>query len=311
MAYYAEKKSGKDIFFLLRKIARFFQVGCMLYAFFMLFYWLLIVSGVPELSFIDNLISPVWGFFGLFYNSQSSINGESIDFTGVIASFAFIALSNVFRVLQEYISNIDQSVKSSVMKLEVAALSAQKNIASLKQSKKIQANFVFLLDVKLTNITNFIQEGRLSSEEMTKLKTKFYTALLNNINNNHIAQKGFYKKKLFIIYKDFEYIDNFVFYARETLNSLSREFSKPSLKIDFLVGMGSLKTMEELAPELSKLDTIICLDINNEFVTTSSFKSVYETMEKKQYQLISKGLYNLSKNLHVTNNQEIYTIREN
>lgn len=307
MAYYVEKKLNNKFFSFLKKLAGFCQVWTMIYAILTLFYWLMLVSDIPPIDFLDQIFTPVWNFVSIFYHYNSSINGESINFTGVIAAFIFIGISNLFRVSQEYIENIDSTIKATMKNYEA---NKEKNVVTLQNNRKIKENFVFLLEIKLTNISSFIQEGRLSAEEMAKLKTKFYEALLNNINANQVSQKGFYKKKLFIIYKDFEYIDNFVFYTRETLNSLSKEFTKPSLKIDFLVGISTLNAMEELSHELTQLDTIICLDINNEFITTANFKNTYETLTKKQYKLVSKGIYNLSKNLNVSNNQEIYNIRE-
>lgn len=307
MAYYVEKKLNNGIFSLLKKLAGFLQVWTMIYAFLTLFYWLLRVSDVEPIPFIDGLFTPVWDFVSIFYHYNSNINGETINFTGVVAAFIFIGVSNLFRVSQEYITTIDKSIKAKIKNFES---NKEKNVVTLQNNRKIKENFVFLLEIKLTNISNFIQEGRLSTEEMGKLKTKFYEALLGNINENKVGQKGFYKKKLFIIYKDFEYIDNFVFYTRETLNSLAKEFTKPSLKIDFLIALSTLNSVEELSYELNQLDTIICLDIKNEFTTTANFKNTYETLTKKQFKLTSKGIYNLSKNLHVSNNQEIYNIRE-
>ncbi len=307
MAYYVEKKFNNKFLSLLKKTAGIIQLWTMIYAVFTLFYWLMRISDVQPIPLIDWMFTPVWDFVGIFYHYTSKINGEVINYTGVISAFVFIGISNIFRVCQEYIVSVDDSIKAKVKNYES---NKEKNVVTLQNNRKVKENFIFLLDIKLTNISNFIQEGRLSSEDMNKLKTKFYEALLNNINENQVSQKGFYRKKLFIIYKDFEYIDNFVFYTRETLNSLAKEFTKPSLKIDFLIALSSIGSIEDLSYELNQLDTIICLDINNEFVTTASFKHIYETLTKKQYKLTSKGIYNLSKNLHVSNNQEIYNIRE-
>lgn len=309
MAHYAQNNESFGIINLAKSIARFIQVSTMLYAFFTLFYWLLYTSQIPGIESFFWLFKPTWDFVGLFYTYKPSISNQLIDFTGVISTICLVILSNSMKSVSDLLDTFETKYK--VLNAKNAGKNkSSKTAATAKKSYKDLTNFIFILDVKITNISNFIQEEKLSPEAMDNLKDKFHEALLNNLNQNQISQKGYYKKKLYLIYKDFDYIDNFIFYTRETLNSLSREFSKPTLRIDFLVGLGTLKHTDDLSQEINILDTIICLNLKNEFITTAGFKNLYDQKTKRQYKTVTKGIYNLSKNLNISNNQEIFSLRE-
>ena len=105
------------------------------------------------------------------------------------------------------------------------------------------------------------------------------------------------------------YFDEFIFYSRETLNSLLHEFSRPTIRIDFYVSLCECRNTEMLKSKLDMLDTIDKLGLKNDFICTASLKELYELLPKKQYEFLSKGIYNLSKNLNVSNNEELYSLR--
>ena len=311
MAFSAQQQQSFSVLNLAKNFAKLLQIATMFYAFFSLIYWLLYTSGIPGVDSYYWIFQPAWSFVSLFYTYKPTGGDQLIDFTGVISSICLVILSNAIKSLYEVVSTLEVNHRNTrVKKLNKSKAAAKSALTSAKKSYKDLTSFIFLLDVKITSISNFIQDEKLSQETIDSLREKFHEALLNNLNHNQITQKGFFKKKLYLIYKDFDYIDNFIFYTRETLNSLSREFAKPTIRIDFLVALGSLKFNDDLNTEINVLDTIICLNLKNEFISTSNFRITYDERAKKQYRLVTKGIYNLSKNLNISNNQEIFSLRE-
>lgn len=313
MAYTINENYSNYLFTAVKNAVKFVQTFCMLYAFFGLLYWILYTSNVPSIENYFWLFKPSWDLVKIFYTYTPNSNQQAIDFTGVIGSIAMIIFSNIAKNAYDLIEENEEKYKIELHKKaqKQARMAPKATSQNVKNEPKELIEFIFILDVQITNISNFIQDEKLEFEEVEKLKEKFYESLLNNLNKNQIRQKGIYNKKLYLIYKDFNYVDNFIFYTKETLNALSREFSRPSIKIDFLVGLTKLYATDSLNEEINILDTIICLGIKNEFICTSSFKINYERREKKQYKLTTKGIYNLSKNLNISNNQEIYSLKEN
>ncbi len=312
MAHYAQNDQPLGILNLTKNVVRFFQIFTIFYAFFGLVYWLLYTSQVPGITNVFWIFKPSWDFIGIFYSYKPVAGTQSVDFTGVISSVIMILISNLMKSLHDFLDDFELNYKVTVAnKPKKDKASAKTATATAQKTPKDTTSFIFILDVQITNVSNFIQEEKLSPEAVDELKKKFHEALLHNLNQNRITQKGYFKKKLYLIYKDFDYIDNFIFYTRETLNALSREFSKPTLRIDFLVSLGRLRPNDDFMQEINILDTILCLNLKNEFVTTAGFRNLYEERTKRQYKNVTKGIYNLSKNLNVNNNQEIFSLKEN
>jgi hypothetical protein len=308
-------KQTAKTFAMLKKGIKISEGVCGFYAFFNLLFWLALTAKLTTKEGIFYLFKPVWDLVNLFY--QYKPQGEDdIDFTGVVCSICLIISTILLKSFHEFVSEKEEQAKiEDAKRLERAK---KKAIAAKKTNIRTKANiaktnnsgFVFLLDIDIKQVAGFIQEETLNPEEVAKIKTKFFTSLLQNLNLNQVAQKGYYKKKLFLVYKNVSFFDDFIFYTRETLNSMSKEFSRPTLRIDFLVGINSMAAGNDLKGQLDVLDTINKLSLKNEFICTQSMHDIYECMQKQSYRLVSKGVYNLSKNLNISNNQEVFSLRE-
>ena len=305
-------------FTFIKNFLKWFQFFAGTYAFLNIIYWLGIILKFINTSFLYFLFAPAWKIVGNFYTYKASSKSDDIDFTGFVAAISLIILAVILKSLSEYVTDLEENAKIRDMQRQERADKIQKarEQGSLKQrlakkdfQKALNCEFIFLIDISIKQVPGFIQEETISPDEIAKIKNNFYASILNNLNMNHITQKGYYKKKLFLIYKNMNYFDDFIFYTRETLNGLLHEFSRPTLRIDFYVALCERRLTDDLKVKLDILDTIDKLGLRNDFICTSSLKELYDLLPKKQYEFLSKGIYNLSKNLKVTNNDEVYSLR--
>lgn len=310
-------KQTAKTFGMLKNAVKAVQVFLGFYGSSNLLFWLAYTAKIVNLEAGWYLIfKPAWDIVNLFYTYKPVEGREDTDFTGVVCAICLIVITVVLKSVSEYLAEVEEQAKiEDAKRLERAKKRAMaikktnvKTKANVKRSN--ESGFVFLLDIDIKQVSGFIQEEGLSPEEVAKLKTKFFTSLLQNINLNQVVQKGYYKKKLFLVYKSISYFDDFIFYTRETLNSLSREFTTSAIRIDFLVGVNNMALGDDIRAKLDVLDTINKLSLKNEFICTQALRDMYECMPKQFYRLASKGVYNLSKNLNVSNNQEIFSLRE-
>lgn len=310
-------KQTAKTFAMLKNIIKATQVFLGFYGSANLLFWLAYTAKIVNMEAGWYLVfKPAWAIVNLFYQYKPVEGREDTDFTGVVCAICLIVMTVVLKSVTEYVAELEEQAKiEDAKRLERAKKRAMavkrtnvKTKANVKKSN--DSGFVFLLDIDIKQVSGFIQEEALSPEEVAKIKTKFFTALLQNLNLNQVVQKGYYKKKLFLVYKSISYFDDFIFYTRETLNSLSKEFTRPTLRIDFLVGVNTIVPSDDLRGKLDVLDTINKLSLKNEFICTQSMRDMYECTPKQAYRLASKGVYNLSKNLNVSNNQEIFSLRE-
>ena len=314
----AKVRKTAGIYTMLKNVLKWLQAFSGTYAFLNIVYWFGIITKIFDKTFLSFLFAPAWSFVGKFYVYNSSGAKDDLDFTGLVAAIILIVMAIILKSLCEYVTDLEEAAKIKDEKRQERAnkkMQAKEN-GTLKQrlskteaQKVLNCQFIFLLDISIKQTTGFIQEEPLSPEEIAKIKNNFYNSILNNINMNHINQKGYYRKKLFLIYKNMNYFDEFVFYTKETLNALLHEFSRPTMRIDFYVALCEYRLTDNLKNRLENLDTIDKLGLKNDFVCTSSLRELYELLPKKQFEFISRGVYNLSKNLNVAINEEIYSLR--
>lgn len=310
-------KQTAKTFAMLKNIVKAIQVFLGLYGSANLLFWLAYTAKVVNLEAGWYLVfKPAWNIVNIFYKYKPIEGKDDTDFTGVVCAICLIIMTVILKSVAEYIAEVEEQAKiEDAKRLERAkkrAIAVKKTNVKTKENikKSSESGFVFLLDIDIKQVSGFIQEEALSPEEVAKIKTKFFMALLQNLNLNQVLQKGYYKKKLFLVYKNISYFDDFIFYTKETLNALSKEFTRPTLRIDFLVGLNTMTVSDDLRDKLSILDTVNKLSLKNEFICTQSLRDAYECNPKQTYKLASKGVYNLSKNLNVSNNQEIFSLRE-
>lgn len=308
-------KQTASTFRMLKNMFKSVQVFIGFYAFLNIVFWLAYTAKIVNQEGLYLLFKPAWDVVNIFYTYKSVQGKEEIDFTGVVCAICLMVISIILKSVSEYVAELEETAKiEDAKRLEKAQKRAMAQAKGIVKNRKTiqnkEAGFVFLLDITIKQVSGFIQEEALSPEEVAKIRNNFFTSLLNNLNLNQVAQKGYYRKKLFLVHKNISAFDDFIFYTRETLNSLSREFVRPNLRIDFLVGMNAIGLNEDFKEKLDILDTVNKLTLKNEFICTQSLKDLYTCLPKQNYKMTSKGVYNLSKNLNISNNQEIFSLRE-
>lgn len=305
-------------------VLRFVQVFSMIYSLLSFCYWALLMLDISVPIFIRFFFEMPYIFVRLLGYVPK---GTSADFSGAIIGTVFLVIvflsSYVAENMERKIAaetkrqkrrpvnrNISSSyhssstISSSVNATAASALQTSSEIELIDLSKK---KFIFLLEVKISEVDISAKSMHSDSE---KLKKRICDAIIDNLNMNKLDQCGFYKKNLFIVYKDFEYIDSFIYYIKVTLDSLAKEFATPQLMIDFNITFSVISNLSQLESELMIMDMILTLNMMNEFISTAKFKTAYENREHSKYVLVTKGTYNLSRNLSVNNNQDLFSIRE-
>ncbi|MCR5261190.1 MAG: hypothetical protein K6C94_05065 [Candidatus Gastranaerophilales bacterium] len=308
-------KKTASVYTAIKNTIKTVQVAIGSYAFLNILFWLAYTAKLADKSGLYAIFKPAWDFVNIFYTYKPLEGKDDIDFTGVVCSICIMVLVVILNSVHEWVSEMEETAKiEDAKRLERAkkrALAKEKGIIKDRKAVSTKAlGFVFLMDIDIKQVSGFIQANIISQEEVVKIKTQFFKALLNNLNLNQISQKGYYRKKLFLNYKSINYFDDFIYYARETLNALSEEFSRPNIRIDFLVSLNLVSPNDDLKEKLDILDTVNKLGLKNEFICTQKLKDIYETNQKQTFRMVSKGVYNLSRNLNVSNNQEVYSLRE-
>lgn len=172
------------------------------------------------------------------------------------------------------------------------------------------SKLVFIVQPHINKIKRKEEDLELTFQEVEVWKQRVNKKLLENVSYSKPLQKGYYRKNLFLMYKDFNYVDDFLYYIRPTIDSIVLEFRKYGISVSFSHVLSSISKIENLEKELDCMDTILSLNFVNDFIVTSRFKVTYDNKPTHQYQMAFKGEYNLSKNLTISNKQPLFSLTD-
>ena len=257
---------------------------------------------------------------GVFYKPE----GVSADFSlaiiggislllGFMFDFIANALFNKIGVLEEEEERIIRNRRMQAKKARqrpvtpggVYADPTQPIVQAFENSK-----LLFLILPHTKKIKRKETDLELTFQEVEIWKQRVNKKLIENVSYSKPMQKGYYRKNLFLMYKDFNYADDFIYYIKPTLDSIALEFKKYGITVNFSYVLSALSDLQNLEKELDCMDTILSLNFINEVIVTNRFKITYDNKATHKYIPQIKGEYNLSKNLSVSNRQPLYSLLE-
>ncbi len=295
---------------------KFFRFIFFFYAFLSFVFWFLNCLEVEWLYLFTKLfILPVI-IVRTFYVPE----GVSADFTLAIVGGISLMLGFIFDfTVNQMYQKILILQEEEERRIQKKRLKRKKNIrptiapseADIITSEPLEnSKLIFLIQPHTNKIKRKENDLELTFQEVELWKQRVNKKLLENVSYSKPMQKGYYRKNLFLMYKDFNYVDDFVYYIKPTLDSIVLEFRRYGISISFSYVLSAIAKMETLEKELDCMDTILSLNFINDFIVTNRFKITYDNKATHQYSMLLKGEYNLSKNLSISNKQPLYSLSD-
>ncbi|MBQ9245153.1 hypothetical protein IJ182_02670 [bacterium] len=173
-----------------------------------------------------------------------------------------------------------------------------------------ESKLLFIIQPHVNRIKKKETDIELTFQEVELWRQRVNKKLIENVSYSKPIQKGYYRKNLFLMYRDFNYVDDFLYYIKPTVDSIVIEFKKYGVLVSYNYVFSSITKLENLEKELDMMDTILSLNFQNEFIVTNRFKVTYDNKPIQKYTMKFKGEYNLSKNLSIVNRQPLYSLKE-
>ncbi len=291
-----------------------FTVIFFIYAFFAFLFWFLNCFEVEWLYLFNWLFIIPYKIVNVFYKPQ----GVSADFTlAIIGGISFIfglIFQNSINFLYEKMLDMEDEKEriKAVIKKNRSLKFARMSLASLTEDKKSavikEAQLVFLITARVEKIKKQKEDSDLPLQAVNEYKTLVYKEILKKITAIRPIQKGYFRKNLFMLFKDFKITDNLIYILKPALEEITQEYTREDVSVTFSVILSSIFDVNNLEKELDSMDTIFLLNIDDLIIVTNKFKLNYENNTTFKYALKLKGEYNLSKNLTISNNQTIYSL---
>ncbi|MBQ4122797.1 hypothetical protein IJD44_03620 [bacterium] len=291
------------------------------YAFISFIFWLLNCFEVDWLY----LFNPVFRAPILFVRKILNYypQGVGVDFSLAIIGCISVVLGFIANCISDAFQQKLYDIEEEEERIIAQRRERNRKVSSLQskapeipyaaQKTTVQENpkLLFLISPQIKKIKRKKDDLELTLKEVQDWKLRINKKLLEQISYSKPIQKGYYRKNLFLLYENFDYVDDFVYYIKPTLATISAEFKKYGVSVNFCSVLSSISNISStLEKELDIMDIILSLKFFDEIMLTQKFKINYDNKNIQQYILKFKGEYNLSKNLTISNRQPLYMLEE-
>ena len=297
------------------KVLKFIFFG---YSFLSFFFWFLNCFEFDWLYLFNWLFIIPYKIVSSFYVPTGVSADFSLSIIGIISlliglAFEFIS-SNIYKNISDLQDSLDEYIKQR--KNKKPKKKQQKPIPgeyyemnNTEELGKDNTFLIFIIQPHIHKIKIKPTDIELTFQDVEIWRQRINKRILENVKYSQPLQKGYYRKNLFLVYKDFNYVDDFVYYIRPTIESIMLEFKKYGIDSQFNYVLSAISDIKILEKELDLMDTILSLNFINIFILTNRFKQAYETKAIKKYTMALKGEYNLSKNLSISNIQPLFIFK--
>lgn len=295
----------------LLKVLSLFRAFIYFYSALSLIFWVLNCFEVGWLYKFNWLFLVPYKLVSTFYTPK----GVSADFSLAIIGLISFCIALVFEYIINHSYNVLFKMEDEQEKLRIQKRKLREQKIASKKSMNLSnafynSNLVFLITFQLNKIKRSKNDLELSFQEYEEWKKLVNKSLLKSLTQSPVLQKGYYRGNLFLVYRDFNYAERFIFHLKPTLYSTILEYKREGILVTFSYVLSSVSDIHTLEKELDCMDTIFSLNFKDSVIVTNRFKIVYESRNAKNYDISLKGEYNLSKNLTIANNQPVYMLVE-
>lgn len=319
MAYREDETLKKlNIFARILLCAKFLRFVFFFYAFLSFVFWFLNCFEVEWLYLFNWLFSFPYQIVRLFYTPQGISADFSLAIIGGITLFMGFGLDFITNLLYQRVVALQEEEEKNLEKRRMMRQKQKRKAArpvadynpdeQKAKSPFENSKLLFLILAEVKKIKRKKEDIDLTFQEIEIWKQRVNKKLIANMNYSNPMQKGYYRKHLFLLYNEFNYVDDFIEHILPTLDSIVIEFKRYGIMVRFCYVMSAITEISGLEKELDCMDTTLSLNFENEFIVTNRFKVTYDNKTIKKYKLTYKGEYNLSKNLSISNRQPLYTL---
>ncbi len=299
------------------------RVILLIYTFLCFLFWILNCLEVDWLYKFNALFILPYKFVSTFYKVQGVSTDFSLVIIGIITLVLAFSLNSVSEAITNKIVELEEQLENQRerRKRQLKAHKISNPVLgndSVPESNSVMPTvepleteppkLVFIITNHIHRIKRQSTDLELTFQQVEVWNQRVNKRLIENFNSSQPIQKGYYRKNLFLVYKEFNQTDNIIYYINPTLDSIIMEFKKYGIEISFSYVLSSISNSKELEKELDCMDTVLSLNFINEPVVTQRFKINYDKKANPMYYVQLRGEYNLSKNLTISNRQSLYTL---
>lgn len=259
----------------------------------------------PVAPFFDGIEN----FIHFFYTRKVTSAGYSLDFSFLLATFLFLALSWSIKFVIEFIEITEHKfdLAHGFLKKkneEVFNVRLERQYVSEEQKNNKFLVLVNFYAIDLTKDSFFIVNEpenieQKQAEKRNEILDDFYETLEGNLDcRDKLTDTG-----LFLYFKDFEGIDKSLFYIESIVKNMKNKYKTQNWQINYLISIDAYASEKDALVKTERLKILNKLDLRDKIVCMGTFKQRYSLMKSPKYGFEAQGFY------AIKGNEEVFCLK--
>lgn len=289
-------KIGKKIFEIVRNSLHFVQIALIFFCFFMVTYWVFELAQAKWIQFATPFFEVVKSITHLFYNRITDINGVTVDFSFLIATFALLLIVLILKSIIEQIENLEQKydiMHEKIKKKQEDTFNTTLNKQYIESEAK-NNKFLVLVQFDLTNIGRNAAYDKNLEQTTEKKANAVMSDFIESATEEFRCPQTLTNENLLLYFNDFKKVDEIIEKLKQIINGIKRKYIEEKWQIDANLSIDAYAQAGEIKPKVQKLVKINKLALGNKIACLSTFKHRYSLLENKKFNIEVEGLYKLT-----------------
>lgn len=298
-------KLGKKFFNLCIDFLKFIQVSLVFLSFFVILYWLLQLGGATFIGPIAPFFEQIRNITHLFYSRIVTMDQITVDFSFLIATFAFLFIAWILKFVINIIESIEDKydaiykyLKNRAEELFNFGLEQQYLIQERKNNKFLM--LVRLNAVDMTKDSFFNRNVNVGVEEKQK---NILEDFASSFDENIKCKKRFFDKDILLYFNNFNDIDRVLSHTQNIIVSIKHKYWAEKWDITSFVSVETYLNVKEVPSKIDKLIMLVNLGLKDKIACLATFKQRYLLIKYPKYTIEEKGVYKIN------GNEEVFCIK--
>lgn len=271
------------------------QVTLVFLAFFTTLYWIFQIAGAQFLGGVAPFFEAIKATVHVFYNRKVAIDQVSIDFSFLLASFAFLIIAHVLKFLVTAIESLEKKYDS----LHTYLKNSEENNFNKKLERQyiaqetLNSRFLMIVQFNLKNLSvdKFFHHDL--NEGVEEKQKEVLNEFAKIFGKEFVTQKDFISEGLLLYISNFKEMERIVSEFAQCISYLQKKHAAQQWQIDYIAAIDVYAMSSEIKAKFKKLVMLINIGMKNKIACLSTFKQRYLIEKNPIYTVEACGTYKL------------------
>lgn len=296
----------KKSFEIAKNIINLIRVALVFFTFFMILYWIFEIAKAPFIADFMPFFNSIKGFVHLFYTKTQTVDGVDVDFSFLVLGLTLLLISWLLKFVVEFIEELEDKYDDiyrafKTKSQDIFNLNLERSYLTAENKNK---NFAFLIRFTAKNLAKDSFYDYNTEDGAEDNKKRALEEFISEMAKSFAIEKRTYGDGAILFFNNIKTIDKILRQVDKNVEEIRASYKEKKWEVNYLASMETYAEESEVMEKCKTLIMLIKLNLKNEILCLSTFKSRYLLEKNQQFFLESKGTYKINRE------EDVFSIKD-